>query len=127
MADRIVRTPPSPQSERYFRWSVKEVVRDLYGTPHLFLRIVLEGPAFPQRAGRPFVRVGGVESRFVRIDPDGRFALGYFDRPPTEGGTMEFGYGRRVLFRFPRPYRGERALRLDRARLPEGIRIPEEL
>lgn len=127
MADRIVRTPPAPTSERYYRWSAKEVVRDLHGVPHLLLRISLEGPAFPHRAGRPFVRVGGVESRLVLIGEDSLVARGYFDRLPPEGGAVEFGYGRRVLFRFPRPFRASRAARLDRAKLPEATRTPREL
>jgi hypothetical protein len=107
------------------QWDAREVVQDLFGRPHLLLRIRLVGTHFPHRALEPFLRVGGVVSRFAQISDDGLSVSGYFDRPVENGRPVEFGYGAQVLLRTGRPFSQERAPRLDRGRLPTGVRLFE--
>jgi hypothetical protein len=119
--------PRLPIREREFSWSAKEVVRDLEGRPHLFLRLSLTGPYFPYRALEPFARVGRVRSRLVRIVDDGRRALAYFDRKIPDTGTIEFGYGIQVVYRFPRKFERDEVELLERPRLPANLHVPEGL
>ena len=108
-------------------WTAKEVVRDLDQRPHLFIRLDVTGAYFPERALEPFVRVGRVRSRLVRIDPDGLGVRAYFDQPLPDAGAVEFGYGEQVVHRVPQPFDPTVIARLDRTRLPQTIEIPDAL
>jgi hypothetical protein len=112
------------ESER-LKWEARLVVRDLNQEPHLMMRIKIAGTHFPERAIEPFVRVGKVRSLFVAIAEDGLSANAYFNEPLPEGGRVEFGYGARVLLRFPRPFDRELVRLLDPKRLPKNTRFVE--
>jgi hypothetical protein len=103
------------------RWECRQVVMDLYQRPHLLTMVELTGAHFPHMALEPFVTVGKVRSRFVRIAEDSRTARAYFDRPLASEGEIEFGYGYEVLLRLPRRFTRDAVQRLDPAQLPEGI------
>jgi hypothetical protein len=102
------------------RWECRQVVMDLYERPHLLTMIEMTGACFPPMALEPFVTVGKVRSRFVRIAEDSRTARAYFDRSLPPEGEIEFGYGHEVLHRLPRRFTDDSIERLDLARLPEG-------
>jgi hypothetical protein len=110
-----------------YGWTAKEVVRDIDEHPSLFLRLELTGPYFGARALEPFVLVGRVRSRFVRIDQEGLRALAYFDRRLPEDGEVAFGWGEEALYLFPRRFDLSGVARLDRGRLPRRLEIPEGL
>ena len=97
MFDNLIQKPITSEQ---LTWNSRQVLRDLDGAPHLFARVELKGTHFPERALEPFVRVGKLRSRFVRLAHDGQSVRAYFDRPPTDGGTVEFGYGDEVLLRW---------------------------
>ena len=120
-----IATPPGRQPR--FRWSAREVLRDLHGVPHLLVRVSLSGPYVPPRSGEPFAVVGNVRSRFVLLVDGGLRANAYFDCLLPEGGLVAFGYGRRVRERFPGPFRSAAVARLDRSRLPRGTVFPDEV
>jgi hypothetical protein len=108
-------------SER-LQWEGKQVLRDVGGEPFLLFRIKLAGTFFPERAAEPFVRIGRLRSRFVRIAADGQSANGYFDEPPPEEGLVEFGYGQQVYLQCGRPFTERSTGRLKRALLPANVK-----
>ena len=103
-------------------WDARQVLRDLKGTPHLFLRVRLAGGHFPHRALEPFVRIGRMRSVFVEIADDEQSAKAYFDAPPPDDAAVEFGYGDEALLRFPKRFVRTDATVLDRRRLPSATR-----
>jgi hypothetical protein len=105
------------------RWEAREVVKDVDRAPHLFVQLTLTGAPFPLMAQLPVVRVGAVRAHHVTIADDRRTADAYFRQLPREGGSIEFGVGDVVLFRFPRPFVASELRRLDRSRLPAGVRL----
>jgi len=108
------------------RWEAKEVVRDTGEGPQLFERIILSGPIFEERAQEPFVRIGPAAARIVEIEEGGTRASAYFDQVLPDDQPVEFGYmGDGVLYRFPENYRPQSTPRLDRQRLPKGVRLPK--
>ena len=111
-----------PERQDVISWEVREVVHDIDARPHLLLRIELVGVHFPGRALPPFMRVGKLRSRFVRLDSDGLRAFGYFDARPPDRGTIAFGYGEQVVLQVHDDYVHDLPAPLDRGRLPEGIR-----
>lgn len=104
-------------------WEARQVVRDLYGEPHLLDRLTLTGTRFEHRALEPYVAVGDVRSRFVEISEDGLRADAYFDEPIPGDGTIEFGYGDEPVLRIRRRFDREDVRRLDPERLPEKTRL----
>ena len=104
------------------QWEARQVLRDLSGRPHLFLRLRLTGTSFPHRALEPFVRIGRTRSSFVHIDEDEQAARAYFSSPPAEEAVVEFGYAQEVLLRFPKRFVSTDAAVLDRHRLPTTTR-----
>lgn len=125
MAEKIVMRPV--HADQAADLEVREVLKDLAGKPHLFTRVKLAGPRFAQRAPEPFVRVGGVQSRFAEIADDEQSVRGYFDRPMPDRGPVCFGYGDEVLLCTQRDVEVRPPLRLDRARIPKATVIPREL
>jgi hypothetical protein len=113
--------PPDPRQT--VRADVREVVRDVGGKPHLFLRVKLTGWFFPKRANLPFLLVEDVLSRFVVIAPDGLSASAYFDRLLPNAERISFGYGRIVTWDFDVPVRSA-IDRLDRTQLPQDVVDP---
>jgi len=103
------------------QWEGKLVLRDRAGVPHIFFRLKLSGTFFVERSSEPFMQVGGLRSRFVRIASDGLSADGYFDEPPPAEGTVEFGYARQVFLRCARSFEGGRIVRLRRDLLPAKV------
>lgn len=113
-----------PDPREKVRADVREVVRDVHGKPHLFVRMQLTGWHFPHRAEEPFVAVGGVVSSRVLIDRAGLVADAYFDQPLPAAQRISFGYGRTIGMDFDVPVDPERIPRLDRRRLPQGTTDP---
>jgi hypothetical protein len=108
-------------SER-LQWEGKQVLRDVGGEPFVLFRLKMTGTFFPERAAEPFVRIGRLRSRFVRIATDGQSANAYFDEPPPEDGLVEFGYGQEVYLRCRRPFSVGSTGRLKRSLLPANLR-----
>lgn len=104
-------------------WEARQVVHDLFGEPHMLMRLKLTGTQFTPRALEAFVTVGKVRSLFVIFAEDELSASAYFDRPLPEGGTVEFGYEHEVLLRFPGEFRADAFERLDVTRLPKNTRL----
>lgn len=105
-------------------YEVRQVLRDIDETPHLLIRVKLTGTEFPHRALEPYVRVGDVESRFVRVSGDGTVARAYFDRPLAEGDTVEIGYGPEPpLVRLRHGIELKDLTPLDPDRLPDDTRF----
>jgi len=116
-----------PDPRLKVRGELREVVRDVHGKPHLFLRLKLTGWHFAHRAPEPFVAVGGVVSRLVLVDRAGLVADAYFDQPLPAAKEVSFGYGNVIHVDFPVAVFPERVPRLDRARIPRGTADPFEL
>lgn len=113
---------PDPRDE--VRIEAKEVVRDLFGKPHVFLRIRLTGWHFPHRAQEPFALVGEVVSRMVLIDQDELAANCYFDHDLARAEIVSFGYGKTILWDFNLPEGVFTIPRLERSRLPKELVDP---
>jgi hypothetical protein len=111
-----------PERQDAISWEAREVVRDIEGHPQLFLRLELTGLHFAARAERAFMRVGPMESCFVRLSRDGSRALGYFDHALPTGGRIAFGYGSEVTILLHDTYVHDPAGELDRARLPQATK-----
>lgn len=114
-----------PITSDRLQWQGRHVLRDLEGEVQLLFRLTLSGTHFPERGAEPFMRVGGLRSRFVRISADGLTADGYFDHPPPTEGPVEFGYGHRVLLRCRRGFHRPDVGLLRRALLPPNVRNVE--
>lgn len=110
-----------PDPRNNVRLELREVVVDLHEKPHVFMRARLTGWSFPQRAQEPFLLVGDVLSRFVRIARDGSSADAYFDTALPVVRSVSFGYGRIVAWDFKVRVDESRVKRLDRDLLPEGV------
>lgn len=102
-------------------WSSKEVVRDIDGKPHLFVRVTLQGRDFPERALRPYVAIGRRQARFVQIVDAGQRLHAYFDASIPEEGAIEMGYEDGPFVRVPRGFDSRRVARLDKSRLPPEL------
>jgi hypothetical protein len=110
---------PIPPPDLDVRWTGREVLKDLFGKPHLLLRVTITGPHFPHRATEPFVKIGKKRSRFVYISEDGLRADAYFDLDDAASGELVFGHGDDVELIVPDGFSADRVERLDRGRLPE--------
>lgn len=113
-----------PDPRKDVRIEVREVVRDVFDKPHVFIRVRLTGWHFPGRALEPFLLIGKVVSRVVIIDPDGFGANAYFDKPIPVAKRVSFGYGNIIQWDFDLPIDPKKITRLDRAQLPEGVIDP---
>jgi hypothetical protein len=111
---RLTEPKPSVKAE------IKEVVRDVAEQSHVFIRVRLSGWHFPERALEPFVVIGKVVSRFVRIGPDQTTADAYFDVDLPAADRLSFGYGKVISWDFEVAVDPKQIGRLDRARLPAG-------
>jgi hypothetical protein len=116
-----------PDPRKDVRIEAREVVRDVFDKPHLFIRVQLTGWHFPHRAPEPFLVVGDAISRRVIIDRDGLVAHAYFDRPLPATQRVSFGYGIVIHWDFEVPIDPERIRRLERTRLPKGTVDPFQL
>lgn len=103
---------------------VREVVRDVFEKPYIFIRIRITGWHFPHRALEPFAVVGKVVSRMVLIDRDGLVADAYFDKSLPTAKLISFGYGKVIHWDFKIPIQPKAIARLDRTRLAEGTTDP---
>jgi hypothetical protein len=112
----IIRLPDPRQDVRI---ELREVLWDLHRRPHVFMRARLTGWHFQHRAEEPFLLVGDVVSRFVRISPDGLIADAYFEHRLPHAEMVSFGYGRTIEWDFPVAVDEGPVERLERARLPE--------
>src|SRR5258708_11297954 len=110
-----------PIVSEQLRWEGKLVLRDRAGSPNIFFRLKLTGTFFVERSSEPFMQVGGLRSRFVRIASDGLSADGYFDQPPPAEGAVEFGYTRQVYLRCATSFERGRIVRLKRDLLPDRV------
>src|SRR6267154_3224565 len=106
------------------RAEIHEVVRDLGGRPHVFVRVKLTGWHFPHRAPEPFMAIGEVISQRVIISRDGLTAQGYFNQLLPPAGTLSFGYGNVIQWDFNIAIDPRTIVRLDRLRLPPGVIDP---
>jgi hypothetical protein len=110
-----------PDPRKDVKIELREVVRDVEGKPHIFVRVRLSGWHFPERALEPFMVIGNTVSKFVIIGSEGATADAYFDvRVPT-AKRVTFGYGKTVSWDFDVPVVSSRIDRLDRARLEKGV------
>jgi hypothetical protein len=109
-----------PEPKRTVKAEIREVVRDVFQQPHVFIRVRLSGWHFPQRALEPFAVIGKVVSRFVLIGPDQETADAYFDVKLPAAKRISFGYGDIVSWDFDIAVKPKQIERLDRARLPKG-------
>lgn len=121
LAKELIRLP-DPRKD--VRVGVREVVRDVFGKPHVFIRVRLTGWRFPGRAPEPFMLIGDVVSRKVIIDQNGLGANGYFDKPLPRVDRVSFGYGKVIRWDFDLPIGPNDVIRLDRARLHKEIVDP---
>ena len=112
---------PDPRST--VRATVDEVVRDIKGVPHIWIRVKLTGWYFPALAARPFLLVGDVLSSFVVVAADRRSASGYFAKLLPSVQAVSFGYGRFVKWDFDVDVDPPRVW-LDRARLAKNVIDP---
>jgi hypothetical protein len=106
-----------PDPRRDVRVDLREVVLELHRKPHVLMRMRITGWHFPERAPEPFVLVGDVVSRLVRIAPDGLSADAYFDKHLPAAKGFSFGYGRTIEWDFDVEVDARHVERLDRARL----------
>lgn len=113
-------TPIPPKGERV-DLEAAEVVLDLHDKPHLLTRVTIVGPYFPERSEEPYVRVGEVRSKFVRISEMGLRVDAYFDARLPDAGEVVFGYGRDVDLIVPQPWRTEAVMRLDLRQLQQSV------
>jgi hypothetical protein len=113
-----------PDPRKNVRAEVREVVQDVFGKPHVFIRMKLTGWHFPHRSLEPFVVVGDVVSKQVIIDPDALAANAYFDKPLPRADRISFGYGNIISWDFDVPIDPQRLPRLVRERLPRGVVDP---
>ena len=104
------------------QWQGRHVLQDLEGEPHFLFRLTLTGTFFPERGAEPFMQIGHLRSRFVRIAPDGLSAIGYFDHPPPTQGVVEFGFAQTVFLRCLRGFDLREVGLLRRALLPGNVR-----
>ena len=121
LASELIRLP-DPRKD--VRVEVREVVRDVHGKPHIFIRVRLTGWRFAGRAPEAFMLIGDVVSRKVIIDPNGLGANGYFDKPLPEANQVSFGYGKVIQWDFDLEISPTKIKRLDRARLAREIVDP---
>lgn len=117
-AKQIVRLP---EPRKDIAVELREVVRDVAGTPHVFVRVRLTGWHFPQRALEPFALIGTTVSKFVVIEPGGTGLNAYFDVRPPAARRITVGYGNIVAWDFDIAIDPARLERLDRTRLPPGL------
>jgi hypothetical protein len=110
-----------PDPRENVRLELREVITDLDGAPHVLMRGRLTGWLFQHRAEEPFLLVGDVVSRIVRIAPDGLTADAFFDKPLPRARIVSFGYGRTVAWDFKVTVNESRVKRLDRTLLTPGV------
>jgi hypothetical protein len=115
-----------PIESPLLKWESKIVVLDHDREAGLYLRVKLTGTVFPILNSIPFVQLGKVKARFVKIADDGLSVKAYFDSALPRSGTFEFGYDDQALLRFPDPYRSGLVTRLDNSRLPRHLRYQEK-
>jgi hypothetical protein len=113
-----------PDRKRDARLQLREVVRDLDGRPHVFLRLRLTGFYFPPGALAPFMMVGDVVSRFASSSADGLTVTAYFDQPLPQARIVTLGYGNVAVEDFNLEVDTRALSRLDRERLPRGVIDP---
>ena len=113
----------SPQ----LKWESKMVVRDEDRQARLFVRVRLTGTSFPIFNSIPFVRIGKVKARFVKIADDQLTVDAYFDSVVPTDASIEFGYDDQPLLRFPNAFHAGRVNRLDNTRLPANLRYQDQL
>ncbi len=109
-----------PLEHERLKWEAKQVIKDLWGKPHLLLRLKLTGTRFQERALEPVVTIGKERSIFVEIAEDGLAAYAYFDHPVPSRATVEFGYGQGPLLRFAGYVTSKVIKSLDPKLLPKG-------
>jgi len=100
---------------------LREVVHDMAGKPHIFLRVRINGWHFPERAPEPFLAIGRAVSKFVLIGSEGTSADAYFDVRPPKARQISFGYGNTISWDFNVVVDPSRSTPLDRKRLPKGV------
>jgi len=116
-----------PIESPLLQWESKVVIRDRENEPQLFIRLKLSGTTFPIYNTIPFVRVGKVKGRYVKIADDGLSVKAYFESALPNEGSIEFGYDDKVLLRFPRHFNSRHVVKLDNARLPKKLHYQERL
>lgn len=116
-ASEIIRLP-DPRENVHL--DAREVVRDVAGTPTIFVRVRVTGWHFPHRAPEPFMLIGNVVSRFVIISSDGHIADAFFDTAIADAPGVSVGYGHVVEWDFNIPVHVADLRVLDRARVPPG-------
>lgn len=113
-----------PDPRKDVQAGVREVIHDLAGQPHLFVRVRLNGWHFPERAPEPFMVIGKAVSRFVIIGQGGAVADGYFDVRPSASKVISFGYGNIISWDFDTKVDFKKITHLDRKHLAKNVVDP---
>jgi hypothetical protein len=107
-------------------WQAREVIKNVDERPHLVVRIDISGAYFPHRAAEPFVRIVTdrdqvVFNWFAEVADDNRGLVGYFPTDLPGRGTIEFGYGGKILGRAWVEFESKAVKKLDRTRLAKEV------
>ena len=113
-----------PDPRKNVKLELAEVLRDINGRPHVFVRVKLSGWHFPHRAQIPFLLVGNTLSTLVIIARDSSSASAYFDRAVPSADRVSLGYGKTIRWDFDIAVDPQTMPRLDRARLPDRVVDP---
>jgi hypothetical protein len=113
-----------PDQRKKVRAEVRQVVKEIHGSPHVLIRIRLSGWHFPHRSTEPFVVIGDVISKRVIISRDELTADAYFHKPVPASERLSFGYGRIITWNFDVAIDPHQIAPLDPAKLPRGVVDP---
>jgi hypothetical protein len=114
-----------PIRHEKLQWEAREVLLDVHGVPHLFLRIRMSGTEFPLLAKTPQVWIGNTPAKHVLISENKMTVRAYFSPPYPEGGEIFFGHLGVHELQFGR-FSPSSLARLDRERLPENVVLGEK-
>lgn len=107
-------------------WRAQEVIKRIDERPHLLVRLEIKGTYFPHRATEPFVRIvtrrGQVVSNwYTDVADDNSSLLSYFPTDLPKKGTIEFGYGGKLMGRIPLQFEFRAVKQLDRGRIAKDV------
>jgi len=118
----VTSSPKPPE----LSWRAQEVIKKIDERPHLVVRLEISGTCFPHRATEPFVRIVTEEGQVVAnwyadVADDNTSLVSYFPTDLPRRGTIEFGYGGKLMGTIPLAFDFQAVTQLDRKRLPKEI------
>lgn len=107
-------------------WRAEEVIKKIDERPHLVVRVEISGTYFPHRATEPFARIvtekGQIVSNwYANVADDNTRLVSYFPTDLPGRGTIEFGYGGKLMGKIPLAFDFQAVKQLDRKRLPKEV------